>query len=252
MRRECSRAGICHSDDMSTAPAQGKPGSPPERVKARVAGSLFAVGALQWVFCVLIAEGLHPGFTLPADQWIPYSSQMHYVSELGVGSTALIFNLSTIVLGLAIICASVLSYLVRRAKLLTACLLLAGIGAVGVGVFSTEVQPTHGIFQALALLLGALAAIISFRRADAPLSYVSALLGVISLACAIAFYRYLGLGANDMSTFAGLGKGVMERLVIYPIILWLIGYGYQTAHAPLPERPRRDLRGRVSGRAAGG
>ncbi len=172
------------------------------------------------------------------DRWIPYSNQIHYVSELGVGSTALIFNLSTIVLGLVIICASFLSYLVGRAKLLTACLVLAGIGAVGVGVFSTEVQPTHGVFQALALIPGALAAILSFRRADSPLSYVSALLGVVSLACAIAFFPYLGLGANDMSTFAGLGKGVMERLVIYPIILWLIGYGYQQVHASVPERPK--------------
>ena len=219
---------------MSADLARGKLGNvindrvAADRVKAKVAGSLFAVGALQWFFCVLIAEALHPGFTLPTDQWTPYSNQMHYVSELGVGSTALIFNLSTIGLGLLITCASVLSYLVRRAKLLTACLVLAGIGAVGVGVFSTEVQPTHGIFQALALIPGAWAAILSFRRADAPVSYVSALLGVVSLASAIAFFRYLGLGASDMSTFAGLGKGVMERLVIYPIILWLIGYGYQS------------------------
>jgi hypothetical protein len=45
--------------------------------------------------------------------------------------------------------------------------------------------------------------------------------------CARALYRYLGLGANDMSTFAGLGNGAMESVVLYPIILWLIGYGYR-------------------------
>ena len=187
----------------------------------------------------MIAEGLHSGFMLPTDQWIPYSNQIHYVSELGVGSTALVFNISTIVLGLVIVCASVLLYLDRGAKPLAACLFLAGIGAVGVGVFPTGVQPTHGIFQALALILGALAAILSFRRAEAPLSYVSVLLGVISIACTIAFFPYLGLGINDMSTFIGLRKGVMERLVIYPIILWLIGYGYQRSHASPAERSKR-------------
>jgi hypothetical membrane protein len=180
---------------------------------------------LQWFFCVLIAEGSHPGFILPTGEWMPYSTQIHYVSELGVGSTALLFNLSTIVLGLAIICASVLKYLARKGRLLAGCLVLAGIGAVGVGVFSTEVQPTHGIFQALALGFGALAAIFSFRRREAPLSYVSVLLGLVSLGCTIAFFPYLGLGVDDMSTFIGLGKGAMERLVIYPIILWLVGYG---------------------------
>jgi len=201
-----------------------------ERAKTKAAGALFAIGALQWFLCVLIAEGLHSGFVLPTDQWIPYSNQVHYVSELGVGSTALIFNISTIVLGLVIICAAVLLFLERRVKLLTACLVLAGIGAIGVGVFPTDVQPTHGIFQALALILGALAAILSFRRADAPLAYVSFLLGVISLGCTIAFFPYLGSGVNDMSTFIGLRKGVMERLVIYPIILWLVGYGYLRIH----------------------
>ena len=209
-----------------------------DRAKTKGAGALFTIGALQWFLCVLIAEGLHPGFTLPKNQWIPYSNQIHYVSELGVGSTALIFNISTIVLGLMIICGAVLLFLERRAKFLTACLVLAGIGAIGVGVFSTEVQPTHGVFQAFALILGALAAILSFRRADVPLAYVSVLLGAISLACTIAFFPYLRLGTNDISTFIGLGKVVMERLVIYPIILWLAGYGYLLIHASPAAKPK--------------
>ena len=37
----------------------------------------------------------------------------------------------------------------------------------------------------------------------------------------------------DMPVFVGLGKGTMERAVIYPVILWLIGYGYQHVHAYL-------------------
>ena len=32
-----------------------------------------------------------------------------------------------------------------------------------------------------------------------------------------------------MSTFLGLGKGVMERIVIYPLILWVLSYGYHIA-----------------------
>lgn len=205
--------------------------------KAITSGTLLAIGALQWFFSVMIAGGLHSGFVLPTNQWIPYSSQIHYISELGVGSTALLFNVSTMVLGLTIMCASTLLYLDDRAKLFSGCLVLAGIGALGVGIFSTEIQPTHGIFQFLALVFGALAAILSYRRTRAPLSYISVLLGVVSIGSSIAFFSYLGLGVNDMSTFIGLRKGIMERLAIYPIVLWLIGYGYQQVHASAAERP---------------
>jgi hypothetical membrane protein len=98
-----------------------------------------------------------------------------------------------------------------------------------VGVFPTDIQPTHGIFELFALLFGAFSAILSFRKQEAPLSYISAVLGTVSFVSSIVFYPYLGLGANDMSTFLGLGKGVLERIVIYSLVLWIFGYGYHIA-----------------------
>jgi hypothetical protein len=80
-----------------------------------------------------------------------------------------------------------------------------------------------------ALWFGAFSAILSFRKQVVPLSYISAALGIVSFVTSIVFFPYLGLGANDTSTFLGLGKGIMERLVIYPLILWVFGYGYHIA-----------------------
>jgi len=197
--------------------------------KKRLAGTLLSAGALQWFFSVMIAEGLHQGFYLSPSQWIPFSNQIHYVSELGVGSTAPIFNISTIVLGLMVAGAGFLFYLKDRTKLLSSLLLISGVGALGVGVFPTNMQPAHGIFQLLALLFGAFSAILSFRKQEAPLSYISVVLGIVSFVTSIVFYPYLGLGVNDMSTFLGLGKGAMERIVIYSLILWIFGYGYHMA-----------------------
>jgi hypothetical membrane protein len=197
--------------------------------RRRLAGTLLSVGALQWFFSVMTAEGLHQGFNLSPSQWIPFSNQIHYVSELGVGSTAPIFNISTIVLGLMVAGAACLFYLKDRTILFSSLLLISGVGTLGVGVFPTNIQPTHGIFQLLALLFGAFSAILSFRKQEAPLSYISAVLGIVSFVTSIVFYPYLGLGANDMSTFLGLGKGVMERIVIYSLILWIFGYGYHVA-----------------------
>jgi hypothetical membrane protein len=197
--------------------------------KRRLAGALLSIGALQWFFSVMTAEGLHQGYNLTPSQWIPYSNQIHYVSELGLGSTAPIFNISTIVLGLMVAFASYLLYLKNRNVLFSSLLLMCGVGAAGVGVFPTNIQPIHGIFQVFALWFGAFSAILSFRKQEVPLSYISAVLGIVSFVTSIVFFPYLGLGANDMSTFLGLGKGAMERIVIYPLILWVFGYGYHIA-----------------------
>jgi len=195
----------------------------------RLAGAVLSIGALQWFFGVMIAEGLHTGYNQALSQWIPYSNQIHYVSELGLGSTAPIFNISTIVLGLMVAFASYLLYLKNKNILFSSLLLICGVGAAGVGVFPTNIQPIHGIFQVFALWFGAFSAILSFRKQEVPLSYISAVLGIVSFVASIVFFPYLGLGANDTSTFLGLGKGVMERIVIYPLILWVFGYGYHIA-----------------------
>lgn len=197
--------------------------------KERMAGIFLLIGAVQWFFSVMIAEGLHQGFHVSASQWIPYSNQIHYVSELGVGSTASIFNISTITLGIMVVASSVLFYLKDKEKIFPCVLFICGIGAVGVGVFPTTIQPTHGIFEVFALLCGAFAAMLSYRKQKAPLSYISAVLGVVSFVTSIVFFPYLGLGVNDMSTFLEMGKGILERIVIYSLILWMFGYGYHSA-----------------------
>jgi hypothetical membrane protein len=195
----------------------------------RLAGTLLSIGALQWFFSVMTAEGLHKGYSIAPSQWIPFSNQIHYVSELGLGSTAPIFNISTIILGLMVVSSSYLLRLRTKEILFPSLLLICGVGAAGVGVFPTNIQPIHGIFQVFALWFGAFSAILSFRKQYAPLSYISAVLGIVSFVASIVFLPYLGLGANDTSTFLGLGKGVMERIVIYPLILWVFGYGYHIA-----------------------
>ncbi len=197
--------------------------------KERLAGILLLSGALQWFFSVMIAEGLHQGFHMSASQWIPYSNQIHYVSELGVGSTALIFNISTIALGVVVAGASYLFYLKDKSKVFPSFLFISGVGAIGVGVFPTTIQPIHGIFEFFTLSFGAFSAILTYRKQKAPLSYISAMLGVVSFVTSIVFFPYLGLGVNDMSTFLGLGKGILERIVIYSLILWMFSYGYHSA-----------------------
>jgi hypothetical membrane protein len=67
------------------------------------AGLLLVFGSIQWFFIVLISEGLYPG----------YVSSLHYVSTLGTGLTANLYNSSTFLLG---VCLAAASFLMRRSK----------------------------------------------------------------------------------------------------------------------------------------
>jgi hypothetical protein len=54
-----------------------------------------------------------------------------------------------------------------------------------------------------------------------PLSYVSIILGALTLLAIILFM--LGQGSSDF--YLGIGVGGMERFIIYPMMLWLLGLG---------------------------
>ena len=191
------------------------------------AGILFSLGGLQWFFSIIISEGLHPGYIIqPNSQWIPYSSQIQFVSSLGVDSTAWLFNSSLLLFGLAMITGSYLYQKQGKSRLLAILLAIAGIGAIGVAAFPETIQPAHGIFQSIAFICGGLAAVVSYKVQKLPLSAISLFLGCFALVAIVVFFPYLGLGLHDTSMFLGLGKGALERLVIYSMLMWEISFGY--------------------------
>ena len=91
----------------------------------KVAGALLFIASVQCVIGIIVAEALYPG----------YSTSENYISDLGVGPSALIFNSSVFLLG---IIAVVGVYFIQRAfgsRLLSLLLTLTGVGAMGVGLF---------------------------------------------------------------------------------------------------------------------
>ncbi|MHA1906918.1 MAG: DUF998 domain-containing protein [Candidatus Thorarchaeota archaeon] len=181
----------------------------------KTAGTILFIGAVQWFLGMLLAEALYPG----------YSSRIDYVSDLGTGPTAIIYNASVFLLG---VCILVSTYFLEREyefRPFSFMLLMTGIGAMGVGVFPANMQPWHSIATLLALVFGALSAILSFKIQAKPLSYVSVLLGALALVTAIIFFPYLGLPVGATDTYLGMAKGSLERWVINPILAWAIGFG---------------------------
>jgi hypothetical membrane protein len=182
----------------------------------RIAGLLFVVGVVQYVLAIVISEAVYSG----------YSVGQQYVSDLGdwslAGNNASIFNTSIILYGLFIIAGA---YCIQRAfksRLLTSLLTISGIGCAGVGVVAENIfLPVHSVFALFAMVGGAASAIMSRKFVKSPLSYVSVILGAVSILALILFI----LGGGNSGFYLGIGLGGMERFIIYPALLWMLGFG---------------------------
>jgi hypothetical membrane protein len=194
----------------------------------QIAGVLLFVGAVQFVFGLNIAEDLYPN----------YSVSMNYVSDLGancnvtcniVQPTSTIFNSSVFILGLLVVTGTFFIVRAYRTKLFSILLFLAGMGAMGVGIFSETSLTMHWIASLIAFLFGGLSALASYKIEKTPKRYFSMLLGTLTLASLSLFIsgRFLRIG-----NFLGLGPGGMERLIVYPVMLWAIGLGSYMMHNP--------------------
>ena len=170
------------------------------------AGALVIFACVQFLLFLVIAQALRPDFSI----------HHNYISDLGVGPYAYIFNVSVFLLGLAMVAAA---YFVHRAynyRLLFILLVITGIGAMGVGLFPEDHIVPHSIAALIAFFFWPLSAIVSYKIVEPPFSYCSVMLGVLSLVALVLFVA---------TVYLGLGPGGMERLIAYPTILWGVGFG---------------------------
>jgi hypothetical membrane protein len=179
-----------------------------KQTDSKVAGALIFVGATQFVLCMLVAECLYPN----------YSVSGNYISDLGKldAVSAPVFNTSVFVLGLTVVAGTYFLRRIIQNKIFLSILILCGIGVMGVGIFPEDFVPIHLVVSLMAFLFGALSAIASYKFQKPPLSYFAVVLGLISLAALILF---------GLEIYLSLGKGGMERMIAYPILLWAIGFG---------------------------
>ncbi len=181
------------------------------------AGLLFFAGPTQFILAVIICEALYPG----------YNVGQQAMSDLGswtlAGSAAAIFNVSTVLLGITIVTGALLVRKYLKNRLFIGSLIIAGIGNTGVGIVTEDIfGPVHLIFALAFFISWAAVAILSFKFLKSPFSYVSAVLGVFSL---VAFVLSLLAGKPSSLFNIGICFGGIERLIVYPLFLWTIGFG---------------------------
>lgn len=190
----------------------------------KVAGALIFIAVTQFVLGLTVSEALYSG----------YSISDNYISDLGVGPSSTIFNSSVFLMGLLLIIGA---YFLQRAfnfTMLTAMLVLTAIGAMGVGIFTEDAGTMHSVVSVIAFLFSGLSAIFAvvcsyvhdFRLMKTPFSIIAVILGLTTLASLALFIG---------KVYLGLGVGGMERMVVYPALMWGAGFGgYLMAH---PEKP---------------
>lgn len=171
----------------------------------KIAGYLVLIGVSQFLILMIASEALYPG----------YSVNHNYISDLGVGATEIIFNPSIMIMGILVIIASIL---LELRKYYTPLLFLVGLGAFLVGAFPETTGLPHLIAALITFLFGGISAIvISIKR-----NYFWTALGLMTL---IALALYV------MKDYGPLGPGGMERMIVYPEIIWGISFGtYLTKH----------------------
>jgi hypothetical membrane protein len=165
----------------------------------------------------------------------PYSVAHNTISDLGNTVCSLYrgsvvcsprhvwMNLSFVALGISMIAGSVLLGRILSKNAVSAagfaCMSLAGVGTVLVGLFpENTVSALHIIGAALTFLLGNVALLLFGFALEMPrsLRYCTVASGIIALAALALFVTH---------AYLGLGIGGMERITAYPQTLWLTVFG---------------------------
>ncbi len=177
----------------------------------KIAGLLIFAGSAIGFIGIIIAETRTPN----------YSTANNYISDLGIGPSAAIFNISLIVGGLLGMFGAFFLNRGMDKRVLPVLVGLASLGSFLVGVFPEDTGVPHIIGAAITFLAGGLASVFAYRFTVTPFRQVSIVLGALTLSAFILLFT-----GNNL----GLGAGGMERMVAYPSILWSFGFsGYLMA-----------------------
>ena len=184
------------------------------RMKSRgmVGGILILTAVLQLLFFILLAQHLYPNYNLSSN----------YISDLGVGSTAVIFNTSVELFGLLLMASS---YFIHKAGYSYPSLtfMMAGMGGLCVGIFTETAGALHLIAAAIAFGAVAMAAFVFFRILNGYLSYYSLASGLLALS-ALALLAF-NLSAGTNAAF-GLASGGLEETLFYGEAAWAVVIGF--------------------------
>ena len=207
-------AATSHGRLTATAPAA--------IARMRLTGVLLFTLAAQFMTVIMLGASIAPGYDVNGGA----------ISDLGViGETALLFNVSLVVVGVLNVAAGLLLYRASGRRTILAVFGVAGLGAFGAGLVSLDVSGLHGIFALAAFLFFNIEAILIGAVVSGPMRAVSWIAGLLG----IGFVVLMVIGdAGNPGVFGAIGHGGAERMIVYPVMLWLMAFGgYLMAAGPV-------------------
>jgi|SRR5271155_963551 len=181
---------------------------------SRRAGVLLTLAGTLFLLLITVSEAIYPNYSVHANT----------ISDLfAIGTTTSLFG-EPLAFVVALSWTAGAYYLFRKSgrKGLMALNLLPGIGLM-LAVLSPENVnlAIHSVGAVLAFIPGPIAAILSYRMIKSPFRYFALALGCLSL-----FGAIMEFGAYETAFFQkSLGPGGWERIILYPLLVWLIGFG---------------------------
>lgn len=179
----------------------------------RLPGFILFVLAAQFMTVIMLAASMAPA----------YDFNTGAISDLGVvPQTALLFNASLIAVGALNVVGGYLFFRTHRKAWILMTYLLAGIGALGAGAIPLDTSDFHSLFALAAFLFFNLEALATATVLRGPMKAVSLLAGAIG----IVFVLVMIIGdSGNPAVFGVIGHGGAERLIVYPVMLWMLALG---------------------------
>ncbi|KYC45704.1 MAG: hypothetical protein APG12_01057 [Candidatus Methanofastidiosum methylothiophilum] len=179
------------------------------------AGLIFMCGAIIFLFGIMLAE-----FTYDR-----YSVSQNMISDLGANQdlSAAIFNSSILIFGISAVYSANIFRRTFKDNIFSLVIFLAGTGAIIVGIFNVNsILIIHYFGALMSFILGAISILYSTKIIyRSTLSYLWIIMGSVSLVSIAFLFICWPLNNNCF----GVGYGSVERLIVYPIIVWAIATG---------------------------
>lgn len=186
------------------------------KMNLTIAGLLFFLAGSIAFMGIITSEIFYP-------EIYSYTTADNEISDLGATRppnsiitqpSATIFNFTLILTGILVLIGAYFLFRGFNDKIATILIGLFGLAVFGVGIFPGNTAP-HPIVALITFISGGLSAIYSFRLINSPLKYLAIVFGVIGLFFLFAASIFIPT----------MGMGGVERWVVYPVILWLLGFG---------------------------
>jgi hypothetical membrane protein len=179
----------------------------------RLPGLLFFVLGAAFLIVTMIAASIAPD----------YDFKGAAISDLGViDETALLFNGLLVAMGILNIAGGYLFYRSHHRRWLLGLYVIAGIGTIGAGLFPLSTGGLHSTFALVAFLVYNLEGIGTAAVVAGPMRTLGFLAGTVGLIYTVLMV--IGDSGNA-TVFGPYGHGGSERMIAYPMMLWLVALG---------------------------